>query len=149
MSHQKGLWGPIHSTTRLRVRWPSFTRAIFLHSSWWTRLTAFRNGDLTSGQSIASCHACADFFPGVPILALTASATAIVEKDVLRSLSLKNVVCFRDSFERNNLFLEVRHKSSQNQALEEIVSLIKSVAGPQSICGILYVTSREDVERMS
>ena len=88
-------------------------------------------------------------FPGVPILALTASATAIVEKDVLRSLSLKNVVCFRDSFERNNLFLEVRHKSSQNQALEEIVSLIKSVVGPQSICGILYVASREDVERIS
>ena len=88
-------------------------------------------------------------FPGVPILALTASATAIVEKDVLRSLALKNVVCFRDSFERNNLFLEVRHKSSQNQALEEIVSLIKAVAGPQSICGILYVTSREDVERMA
>ena len=88
-------------------------------------------------------------FPGVPLLALTASATASVEKDILRSLLLKNVLCFRDSFERNNLFLEVRHTSSQNQALREIVSLMKCVVAPLSISGILYVASREDVERIS
>ncbi|CAK0793615.1 unnamed protein product [Prorocentrum cordatum] len=51
-------------------------------------------------------------YPGVPILAATASATERVKKDVIRSLDMQQAVQFQDTFDRPNLFLEVRQKAS-------------------------------------
>ena len=47
-------------------------------------------------------------FPGVPILALTATATPTVQQDICSCLKLKNVQVTRTSFDRPNLYLEVR-----------------------------------------
>lgn len=53
-----------------------------------------------------------DVVPSVPVLALTATATPLVRKDICKNLKLKNPILRCTSFDRENLFLEVRHKTS-------------------------------------
>lgn len=65
-------------------------------------------------------------FPSVPILGLTATATSKVLEDVKGMLSLKKCLVFRASYNRSNLFYEVRVKSSvQKNLMDEIAALIK------------------------
>lgn len=65
-------------------------------------------------------------FPSVPILGLTATATAKVLEDVKEMLSLKECLVFRASYNRSNLFYEVRVKSSAHKAqMDEMAALIK------------------------
>ena len=54
-------------------------------------------------------------YPGVPMLALTASATAPIEKDVVRVLGIHNAVCFRDTCDRTNVFLEFETELASNK----------------------------------
>ena len=65
-------------------------------------------------------------FPAAPILGLTATATAKVLDDCKSLLNLQTCLVFKASYNRPNLFYEVRHKpSSHKEQVNEIVSLIK------------------------
>ncbi|XP_037076328.1 Werner syndrome ATP-dependent helicase homolog [Pollicipes pollicipes] len=84
--------------------------------------------------------------PGVPILALTATATPEVRTDIVRSLELRNCVTLVTSFDRPNLFLEVRAKSSS--ALGDLTSLMQRVDGKWRFDGatIVYCPTRKVTE---
>ncbi|KAF1793600.1 P-loop containing nucleoside triphosphate hydrolase [Phytophthora cactorum] len=66
-------------------------------------------------------------FPKVPILALTATATPRLAKDVKAILEIQNCVSFRTSFLRNNLHYEVMEKPAKDAtAMDSLVRLVKS-----------------------
>ena len=72
-------------------------------------------------------------FPSVPILGLTATATAKVLADCQSILSFGPCLTFRASYNRKNLFYEVCHKpTSQKAQIEEIATLIKTKFSKQS-----------------
>ncbi|KAI7486687.1 ATP-dependent DNA helicase [Hortaea werneckii] len=85
-------------------------------------------------------------FPGVPVMALTATATENVKVDVIHNLSMKNCEVFTRSFNRPNLFYEVRSKKGK-QDVEEIAGLIRDNHRGQT--GIIYCLSRKDCENMA
>jgi len=90
-------------------------------------------------------------FPGVPILALTATATPRVQASICEILELKNPQVTRTSFNRANLYLEVRPKSGSFWV--DINSLLeKGKAGDQKRfpgATIIYCPTRKDVEQAS
>ncbi|MDE6085118.1 MAG: ATP-dependent DNA helicase, partial [Muribaculaceae bacterium] len=75
--------------------------------------------------------------PGVPVLALTASATPLVVKDITQKLSFRDPEnIYRLSFTRDNISYLVRYTENKEQKMVEILS---RVAG----CAIVYVRSRK------
>ena len=87
-------------------------------------------------------------YPGVPMLAVTASATAGVERDVVKNLKMQDAVSFRDTFDRFNLFMEVRPKVSEDQSIRELVALVLAPTSPKPACGVVYVLARREVDRV-
>ena len=83
-------------------------------------------------------------FHGVPVMALTATATENVKVDVIHNLSIKDCEVFTQSFNRPNLSYEVRKKESSAKALTEIESLINGQYRYQT--GIIYCLSRQNCE---
>lgn len=75
-----------------------------------------------------------------PIIALTATATPKVQSDIQKNLSMTNARVFKDSFNRKNLYYEVRDKSNIKR---EIIKFIKNNQGKS---GIIYCLSRKKVE---
>lgn len=75
-----------------------------------------------------------------PIIALTATATPKVQSDIQKNLSMSNAKVFKDSFNRKNLYYEVRDKTNVKR---EIIKFIKNNAGKS---GIIYCLSRKKVE---
>ena len=68
-----------------------------------------------SYRNIASIR---EYFPDIPIIALTASATPKVQDDIVQSLNLKkNVKIFKSSFERTNISFVVRQHSSKPEKM--------------------------------
>ncbi|XP_070848672.1 ATP-dependent DNA helicase Q1-like [Chaetodon trifascialis] len=87
-------------------------------------------------------------FPKVPLLGLTATATSSVLKDCEKILCVKQPITLTASFNRINLYYEVRVKDSDSDATtNDIASLIKSRYKDQS--GIVYVFSQKDAETVS
>ncbi|XP_063928003.1 uncharacterized protein LOC135141081 [Zophobas morio] len=84
-------------------------------------------------------------YPSVPIMALTATATARIRADVLSQLKLRDVVCFKQSFNRSNLAYEVRKKT--RGLADQIAQLIKEQYMHEA--GIIYCLSRSDAEVLS
>ncbi|XP_019085268.1 PREDICTED: LOW QUALITY PROTEIN: ATP-dependent DNA helicase Q-like 4B [Camelina sativa] len=84
-------------------------------------------------------------FPNIPVLALTATATASVKEDVVQALGLVNCVVFRQSFNRPNLWYSVVPKT--NKCLEDIDRFIKENHFDE--CGIIYCLSRMDCEKVT
>ncbi|CAI9725297.1 ATP-dependent DNA helicase Q1-like [Octopus vulgaris] len=84
-------------------------------------------------------------FPEVPILGLTATATVKVLNDVKKILCLNECILFRASFNRPNLFYEIRSKSSNaKEVLKEISEdILKKFRG---LSGIVYCFSRRESE---
>jgi bloom syndrome protein len=82
-------------------------------------------------------------FPSVPIIALTATATARVREDVINTLDLRDVVRFSQPLNRANLHYEVRHKKARETMMEEVTAQVKLHDGE---CGIIYCLSRRDCE---
>lgn len=80
----------------------------------------------------------------VPVLALTATATREVARDILRQLGMKKPAGFKGSFFRPNLRIGVRKKGQGGNTRQEILSLIRSHAGES---GIVYCQSRKGVEQ--
>ncbi|KAE9418187.1 hypothetical protein Angca_009007, partial [Angiostrongylus cantonensis] len=85
-------------------------------------------------------------FPNVPILGLTATATASVLSDVKSMLDIPNAVVFKACLNRTNLFYEVLQKPD-GQFGTELARLIKARFFEQS--GIVYCFSRKDCEEVT
>ena len=79
----------------------------------------------------------------VPIIALTATATPKVQSDIQKNLGMKGARLFKASFNRENLFYEVRPKKD---ALKQIVRHAKLHTGKS---GIVYCLSRKKVEEIA
>ena len=85
-------------------------------------------------------------FPGVPIMALTATATPRVSQDILKQLGMAgNVKWFVQSFNRPNLVYEVRPKTKS--LLNDIVMRVRNEFNGK--CGIIYCLSRSECEQVS
>ncbi|MBK7093758.1 MAG: RecQ family ATP-dependent DNA helicase [Saprospiraceae bacterium] len=82
----------------------------------------------------------------IPIIALTATATEKVRTDIVKNLNMKDVSSYISSFNRFNLFYEVRPKKTKEQAINNIVKIIKSTHGKS---GIVYVQSRKSTEEIA
>ncbi len=75
-----------------------------------------------------------------PIIALTATATPKVQADIQKNLSMSHAKVFKDSFNRKNLYYEVRDKTNVKK---EIIKFIRDNRGKS---GIIYCLSRKKVE---
>ncbi len=82
----------------------------------------------------------------IPIIALTATATPKVQVDVIKSLEMQSPEVFISSFNRPNLYYEVRPKLSRDQAVRQIVQIVKSRPGES---GIIYVQARKTTEDLA
>lgn len=89
-------------------------------------------------------------YAGVPMMALTATATDVVKNDIIKCLKLKHHALFSKSFNRPNLRFEVRWKDtspSQEGAPEALLELAAFIhAQPRQQAGIVYCLSRDDCE---
>ncbi len=82
-------------------------------------------------------------FPNAVCLALTATATVQVRQDIIKNLRMKNPNIFVSSFNRENIFLEVRAKKN---AFLQICEYIKAHKGES---GIVYCFSRKQVDQLA
>ena len=78
-----------------------------------------------------------------PIIALTATATPKVQHDIQKNLSILDAEVFKSSFNRPNLYYEVK---SKQDVTKEIIKYIKNNQGKS---GIIYCLSRKKVEEMA
>jgi ATP-dependent DNA helicase RecQ len=81
--------------------------------------------------------------PNIPIIALTATATPKVQLDIIKNLQMGDATLFKSSFNRPNLFYEIRPK---RDVLKEIIRYIKQNTGKS---GIIYCLSRKKVEEVA
>jgi bloom syndrome protein len=86
-------------------------------------------------------------FTGVPVIALTATATENVKVDVIHNLGMEGCNVFTQSFNRPNLTYEVRVKGKSKDALDDMAKTINTLHKRQS--GIVYCMSRKDCERIA
>tara|TARA_B100000575_G_scaffold7299_1_gene5426 strand:+ start:21584 stop:23758 length:2175 start_codon:yes stop_codon:yes gene_type:complete len=80
----------------------------------------------------------------IPIIALTATATPKVQEDILKNLKIKDARIFKASFNRPNLYYEVRTKTK-----DVIIDIVKFVKKNKSKSGIIYCLSRKKVEELT
>ena len=78
-----------------------------------------------------------------PIIALTATATPKVQSDIIRNLGMTDATVFKSSFNRPNLYYEIRDKSDPKR------DIIKYIKQNQGKSGIIYCLSRKKVEEMA
>ena len=79
-----------------------------------------------------------------PIIALTATATPKVQEDILKNLKIKDAKIFKASFNRPNLYYEVRKKTK-----DVVIDIVKFVKNNKSKSGIIYCLSRKKVEELT
>lgn len=84
-----------------------------------------------------------DRIADVPVIALTATATPKVQDDIQKTLGMSNATVFKESFNRPNLYYEVRPKVNIDR---EIVKFVNNYKGRS---GIVYCLSRRKVEEFS
>lgn len=80
----------------------------------------------------------------IPIIALTATATPKVQEDILKNLNIPDAQVFKASFNRPNLYYEVRPKTANIDA--DIIRFVKQNEGKS---GIIYCLSRKRVEELT
>ena len=80
----------------------------------------------------------------IPIVALTATATPKVQSDILKNLNISDAKIFKASFNRSNLFYEVRYKNDTVNS-----DLIKFIKNNNNKSGIIYCLSRKKVEEIT
>ena len=84
-----------------------------------------------------------DSIGAAPVIALTATATPKVQSDILKNLGIPDAKVFKSSFNRPNLYYEVRDKSDPKR---DIIKFIKQNPGKS---GIIYCLSRKKVEELA
>lgn len=84
-----------------------------------------------------------DRYPDIPIMALTATATERVRQDIIQQLNLRNPYIHVASFNRPNLYYEVRQKTKHSFA--EVLQIIQKKGGS----GIIYCLSRKKVDEVA
>ncbi len=84
-----------------------------------------------------------DRYPDIPIMGLTATATERVRQDIIQQLTLRNPYIHVASFNRPNLYYEVRQKNKHSFA--EVLQIIQKKGGS----GIIYCLSRKKVEEVA
>ncbi|MGL5061981.1 MAG: DNA helicase RecQ, partial [Microcoleus sp.] len=84
-----------------------------------------------------------DRYPDIPIMALTATATERVRQDIIQQLNLRDPFVHVASFNRPNLYYEVRDKTKRTFA--EVLQIIQQKGGS----GIVYCLSRKRVEEVA
>ncbi len=80
----------------------------------------------------------------VPVIALTATATPKVQQDIQKNLNMTNAKVFKSSFNRPNLYYEIRPKTESS--IKDIIRYVKSQEGKS---GIIYCLSRKKVEELA
>jgi len=80
----------------------------------------------------------------VPIIGLTATATPKVQEDIMKTLGMSNAKSFKASFNRPNLFYEVRPKTK-----EVVTDIIRFIKQRQGKSGVIYCLSRKKVEELA
>ena len=78
-----------------------------------------------------------------PVIALTATATPKVQSDILKNLGMPDATVFKSSFNRSNLYYEVRDKTDPKK---DIIKFIRQNPGKS---GIIYCLSRKKVEELA
>ncbi|KAI9394535.1 hypothetical protein POPTR_005G107400v4 [Populus trichocarpa] len=84
--------------------------------------------------------------PDVPVLALTATAAPKVQNDVIESLCLQDPLVLSSSFNRPNIYYEVRYKDLLDDAYADLSSVLKSCG---DICAIVYCLERTTCDGLS
>ncbi len=82
----------------------------------------------------------------VPVMALTATATPKVQSDIVKTLDMTNPGIFKSSFNRTNLYYEIRPKVNKAQTIKEIIQIFRTQPGAS---GIVYVQSRKSTEELA
>jgi ATP-dependent DNA helicase RecQ len=82
----------------------------------------------------------------IPVIALTATATPKVQTDIVKSLEMRNERKFISSFNRPNLYYEVRPKLGKDQTIKEILQILKGKGSPSAI---IYVQARKTTEELA
>ncbi|MFN3533560.1 MAG: DNA helicase RecQ [Candidatus Brocadia sp.] len=82
-------------------------------------------------------------FPTVPIMALTATATPVVQEDIITQLKLSNCKVFKASFNRKNLYYQIKSKDNPYH------QILHYLEGRKKDSGIIYCQSRKTVESLS
>ena len=80
----------------------------------------------------------------LPVIALTATATVKVQQDIMKNLDIMDAKVFKSSFDRPNLYYEVRPKTKD--VIKDIIKYIKQNPGKS---GIVYCLSRKKVEELA
>ncbi|WP_297763391.1 ATP-dependent DNA helicase RecQ [uncultured Muriicola sp.] len=88
------------------------------------------------------CSILRKLHPGVPCIAVTATATDRVTKDIVANLALKSPLLIKDSFYRKNLIYKVSYQENKNQRLIQMCQL-------DDASGIVYVRSRRKSEELA
>ncbi|PZF71155.1 RecQ family ATP-dependent DNA helicase [Taibaiella soli] len=83
-----------------------------------------------------------EVFPDVPVLALTASATPEVQEDIALQLKLNRPAIFRQSFERTNIFYEVKYSENKTGDMLAALQMFPGTA-------IIYCRSRKQTENLT
>ena len=78
-----------------------------------------------------------------PVIALTATATPKVQSDIIKNLGIPDATVFKSSFNRPNLYYEIRDKSDPKR---DIIKFIRQNPGKS---GIIYCLSRKKVEELA
>jgi ATP-dependent DNA helicase RecQ len=84
--------------------------------------------------------------PAAPMIALTATATPKVQSDILSNLGLRNPQIYISSFNRPNLYYEIRPKVGKDHTIKSIVKFISDNRGKS---GIIYTLNRKTTEELA
>jgi ATP-dependent DNA helicase RecQ len=82
----------------------------------------------------------------IPMIALTATATPKVQSDLLKTLKMEEPAIFIDSFNRSNLFYEIRPKKNDASVMKNIIGFIRNKPGKS---GIIYAINRKTTEKIA
>lgn len=89
-------------------------------------------------------------YPGVPLIALTATATENVKADCIHNLGMKGCEEYKQSFNRPNLYYEIRNKKGKGASAETVESMAQLILDkyPRQT-GIIYTLSRKGCEELA
>ncbi|KAK6944724.1 Helicase, C-terminal [Dillenia turbinata] len=85
-------------------------------------------------------------FQDTPMLALTATAVPKVQEDVILSLCMQNPLVLQSSFNRPNIFYEVRYKDLLDDVYADLCNVLKSSG---NVCSIVYCLERTACDNLS